>query len=91
VKYSNQKPIQIEFSEVENHLQLIIQDHGKGIPEDELKFISEPFQRGSNVLSTKGSGIGLSLALLILEQNQIGFSIQSKINEGTTIRLKFKT
>lgn len=89
LKYSNEKPIQIAFSEVESRLQLEIKDEGEGIPEEELNYIHQPFQRGSNVLQTKGSGIGLSLAVLIFKQNNVGFSIHSEIKKGTTIQLTF--
>lgn len=89
IKYSDEKPIQILISESENHLQLTIKDQGKGIPAEELNFISQPFQRGSNVEGIKGSGIGLSLAVLIFRQNQIGFQIQSELHKGTEIQLSF--
>lgn len=89
VKYSQEKPIEIEFSEWKDRLQLKIQDHGKGIPQEEIKYIHQPFQRGSNVLQTKGSGIGLSLAVLIFKQNKVEFSIHSELEKGTILLLTF--
>ncbi|WP_306350281.1 sensor histidine kinase [Flavobacterium sp. '19STA2R22 D10 B1'] len=88
-KYSDQKPIKISLSEVDNQLRISIQDYGKGISEEELRFIQQPFYRGKNVGNIKGNGIGLSLATLIFKQNNISFQITSEENKGTLIQLIF--
>src|SRR5690606_14476478 len=78
VKYADEKPVAIRLAEHGGALQLTIQDHGKGISPNELKLIHQPFYRGSNVGDTKGSGIGLSLAVLICKQNNVSFSLASE-------------
>lgn len=89
VKYANEKPVTIRLDEHGNASQLTIQDRGVGISQKELKLIHQPFYRGSNVGNTKGSGIGLSLAVLICKQNGISFSLASEKNRGTTVQLAF--
>ncbi|MDM1501574.1 HAMP domain-containing histidine kinase [Myroides marinus] len=89
IKYSNNNPISIKLSVVNNHLQVIVKDQGKGIAEDELAFIKQTFYRGKNVGTIKGSGIGLSLATIIFEQHHIGFDIASDLQQGTVITLTF--
>lgn len=89
VKYSDQNPIKISLFETDNQLQILIQDHGKGIQKEDLNLVQQTFYRGKNVGNIKGSGIGLSLATIIFKQNNIQFSITSKENEGTQITLCF--
>ncbi len=89
VKYSDGNPIKISLSEVNNQLQIIIQDYGKGIQKEDLHYIQQTFYRGKNVGNIKGSGIGLSLATIIFKQNNIQFSIDSEENSGTRITLLF--
>ncbi len=89
VKYGNEKPLIIRLDEHGGTLRLTIRDQGMGISQNELKLIHQPFYRGSNVGNTKGSGIGLSLAVLICKQNGISFSLASEENRGTTVQLVF--
>ena len=89
VKYSNGKAVHIRLFKKGNRLCLSIIDQGIGIPEDQLLNISKPFYRADNSTLVQGSGIGLSIALRILEKNQILYSIESKENEGTTVFITF--
>src|SRR5690606_2121556 len=59
-------------------------DTGPGIPEDELCLVFEPFYRGSEASSVKGSGIGLSLVQSILKLHQVTMQVSSRMHSGTT-------
>jgi two-component system, OmpR family, sensor histidine kinase ArlS len=89
LKFSTGKPVDILLSERDNMLEMVVQDYGKGIPNDELKYIEQPFFRGSNVQDIKGNGIGLSLAVRVFKQNNINFQIESQAGKGTRITLRF--
>lgn len=89
VKYSDQKPIDIVLKNKNSKIEIAIQDYGKGIENEDLNHIKTMFYRGKNVGNISGSGIGLSLALLIFEQNEIECNIQSKVNSGTKVTLLF--
>lgn len=89
VKYADGKPVAIILSTKGNNLQLTIKDSGRGITAADLQNIRKTFFRGSNVGTIKGSGIGLSLALLIFEKNNIAFTINSEIDKGTEVTLLF--
>ena len=89
VKYSDSDPVAIRISEKAGRPVITIQDNGRGIHEDDMKFIKQTFYRGSNVSDVKGSGIGLSLAIIIFRQNNIGFDIASTHDVGTTVTLTF--
>lgn len=89
VKYSNGKTVVINLFEDNKHLSVSIADEGIGIPSDQLENISKPFYRADNTYVIQGNGIGLSIALRILDKNEISYKIESKENEGTTVFLSF--
>jgi len=88
IKYSDNKPVEVEFIAQHGHLELLIRDHGIGIPESELPFITDTFYRGKNAHKYKGSGIGLSLTSAIFKQYGILFKIHSSA-AGTEVLLIF--
>lgn len=89
VKYGDGRQITVSLIEQHNHLTMEIQDQGRGIAENELRFIHQPFYRGNNVGPIKGNGIGLSLAVLICKQNNVSFSLSSIEKKGTTTHLEW--
>jgi len=89
IKYSYDKPVIITLSEKNTQLYIEVRDEGRGIPSDDLMKISETFYRGKNVDTIKGSGIGLSLSKSIFDHHHIVMKIDSAVNVGTTVLLKF--
>lgn len=66
-------------------LQIKVLDNGKGIPQEVMENIFVPF------FSTKktGSGIGLSLSKQIMTLHSGKIQVESRVGEGTLIRLTF--
>ena len=89
VKFSEFKPVEILIRNEQDSLKLVITDHGIGIPRDQLEHISKPFFRAANTEGVSGNGIGLSIALRILEKNNICYRIHSEVGMGTTVELEF--
>lgn len=88
-KFSEEKPVVISF-EVENQgLKVSIKDEGIGISKSDLSLISQPFYRAKNATQFEGSGLGVSIALKILELHRIDFSLESSLGNGTKIHLQF--
>jgi signal transduction histidine kinase len=88
-KYSHNNPVTISIGAASNKVIIVIKDSGVGIPEDELKFIYDPFFRASNVAEYEGYGIGLPLARNIVRMHAGELLVVSKINEGTTVQVSF--
>lgn len=86
VKYSGGNPVTITI----NRPRLIIEDHGIGIPESELKHIFQPFYRASNVGTVSGKGIGLALSKSILERFGARITATSHVDIGTLFDVTFK-
>lgn len=88
IKYSK-KTVDIRIYKESAYLYLSIRDQGIGIPIEKLANISKPFFRGDNTNRIQGRGIGLSIALRILDKNNIKYEVQSKEGEGTTVIIIF--
>jgi two-component system sensor histidine kinase PilS (NtrC family) len=60
-----------------------VRDNGIGIPADELNRVMEPF------FSTKngGTGLGLAIASRIVERHGGSWELESRVGEGTAIRV----
>lgn len=64
-------------------VEIEIEDHGLGIPPDEIDRVRERFYRGSNVGSIPGTGVGLHLVDLIVRQHGGSLRIDSEVGRGT--------
>ena len=66
-----------------------VKDHGIGIPEKDQKHLFNRYFRAENVLTYPGTGIGLNIAKVHLENLGGSISFTSKENEGSTFSVKF--
>jgi signal transduction histidine kinase len=65
-----------------------VQDHGMGIPEDDLGLIFDRFHRAANAAGIHGSGLGLSAARQVVEQHGGTISVQSALGRGSTFVMR---
>lgn len=91
LKYSmpENDPVKIRLSRNDSGMQIEIQDHGLGIPQEEMDLIFEPFYRidKSRNKNTGGYGLGLSLCKTIIEAHGGTISVQSNMGEGVKFSL----
>lgn len=66
---------------------VVITDTGVGIPEEDIPKVTQPFHRAPNVRQIIGTGIGIPLTVKIIELHKGFFHIESKLNEGTQVRI----
>ena len=66
-------------------------DNGRGIPQEEIDRITEAFYMVDKSRSRKegGAGIGMALCQKIINLHQGELKIDSKLGEGTVMRLYF--
>ncbi len=85
VKYSP-KLSSVEFDVQLNETTIVlkVRDYGIGIPEDDLKNLFNEFFRASNVGSTGGYGLGLSIVKKCFDSCDGQVNIESKVSFGTT-------
>jgi signal transduction histidine kinase len=84
-KYSADHTVNIKFSHINNFIELIFEDRGIGISEEDLKKVFEPFYRGANTITIAGTGIGLPLVSQIIKNHNGTISLSSQLNVGTTV------
>ncbi len=89
IKYSNNRPIQIELFEDNEQLALSIKDEGIGILKEDMEKIKLNFYRGQNSKDYQGKGIGLSMAHIIFSIHKIEMSLEENKPYGTVVILKF--
>ena len=74
----------------ENQVVLEIRDEGIGIPQSDLPRVFDPYFTGENGRRFQEStGMGLFLVKQICDKLGHAFEIESKVDEGTTVRIIF--
>jgi PAS domain S-box-containing protein len=92
VKYSPpEKTIEIKVEYEQEEIILSVQDEGIGIPEEDLEKIFEPFQRGSNVSQTPGTGLGLATVKACVSRHGGSLSVKSEEGKYTTFIVHLPT
>jgi len=88
-KFSGDELVDVFLRGDDDEILLTISDKGIGIPDDEINNIFQPFYRASNVVSYKGTGIGLALAqkIITLHNGRILFTRNG--GQGTKVEIRF--
>jgi PAS domain S-box-containing protein len=82
VKFSLQKtPVYFTCRKFQNELSFQVKDNGIGITEDDMKTIFEPFNRGSNVGTISGTGLGLTIVKKAVDLLNGNISVNSAAGE----------
>ena len=68
-----------------------IRDNGPGIPEEEIPIVLANFGQGSNAIKSaeQGTGLGLPIAKSLVDLHGGGFTLRSKLREGTEVFVTF--
>ncbi|WP_078381236.1 PAS domain S-box protein [Sutcliffiella halmapala] len=75
----------IETKDVDDEVVISIRDEGKGIPEEVIARLGEPFF----TTKTTGTGLGLMITFNIIKNHQGLLSVKSEVNVGTTFEVRF--
>ena len=86
-KYSQDHKALVNIGISGKELCIDVEDHGIGIPENEISMIFQPFFRSSNAIKTRGHGIGLSIVDRIVQLHKGRIQVISALNGGTSFRV----
>ena len=93
IKYSensDKHQCEISFKKTSNLLYISIKDFGRGIKENEIPKLVEPFYRVDKEKNIKGFGIGLTIVKKVIEAHHGELLIESDYGNGATFTLKIK-
>jgi two-component system heavy metal sensor histidine kinase CusS len=81
--------IRIAVSKHNSNFQVTVSDNGCGIAAEHLPRVFDRFYRAESSRSSDGAGLGLALVKSIVELHGGSAAIQSELNHGTTVVLRF--
>jgi len=90
-KYSSDHSVDIKLRHIEKFIEVVFDDRGIGISEEDMQKIFEPFYRGTNAHSISGSGIGLPLVNQIIKNHYGSVKLSSQIGKGTSVTVLLPT
>jgi PAS domain S-box-containing protein len=82
-KFTNKGFVKIVFEFTEKILTVRVIDTGRGISDENLKEIFEPFHQVGPQRSITGTGLGLSISLKLIELMGGTLTVRSKLDEGS--------
>jgi len=72
------------FEEASQVLKIIISDNGKGVPEEDLSKIFQPFYSKKK---DKGTGLGMAITRKVLEEHDGSIKVKSELGKGTVFEI----
>jgi two-component system phosphate regulon sensor histidine kinase PhoR len=94
IKYSYPKgEVEVSVQDGEGEIFILFEDHGFGIPEDELPRLFTRFFRGQTAIRNEipGTGIGLFIVKSILTEMRGSISVDSREGQGSRFRVRLPT
>ena len=77
--------IKTKYLKEKDQIRIMVTDDGKGISDEVLPHIFEPFFS----TKVKSTGLGLSVVYGIVEQHSGNIDVASKVDQGTTFTIAF--
>jgi PAS domain S-box-containing protein len=89
IKFTKQGSIEIRSFAQEGQIVIEVEDTGRGIAEEKMGIIFDPFIQANR--DDAGTGLGLGLAKRMCEDMGIALSVRSQENVGTVFALHIKS
>ena len=67
-----------------------VEDHGPGIPPEDLPYIFDRYYRSRKDAGKAGTGLGLSITKAILQQHGFAFGVNSELGKGSVFWFEMK-
>ena len=89
IKYRSERDLLIKISASDSPFQLAFtfEDNGKGIAEENIRYIFNKFYQVDKTKHTKGIGLGLSIVQRIVEIHGGKIEVSSELDKGTTFKI----
>ena len=82
---------EVRISDTGDGYEILVEDEGPGIPEDEIPIVLASFGQGSNSIKSaeQGAGLGLPIAKNLIDLHGGTFTLKSKLRIGTEVIVTF--
>jgi signal transduction histidine kinase len=87
-KYSGDHQATVRLSVLSKEIHISVEDHGRGISEEEWENIFQPFYRTEDGHAIPGFGLGLSLARRIMQLHKGSITVDSAVGKGSTFYIR---
>jgi PAS domain S-box-containing protein len=88
IKFSNDVvDVKVRLRYQADALEILVEDKGIGIPEEDQTRIFQSFYRGSNVGNISGTGVGLSIVSEFVNLHKGKIKLQSEVGQGSTFTI----
>jgi two-component system OmpR family sensor kinase len=90
IKYSTDgDEVHVRATISSSTVEITVEDHGLGIPKDDLDHIFNRYHRASNVGGIVGTGIGLNLVKIVADLHGGVIVVKSEVGKGSKFTLIF--
>jgi two-component system sensor histidine kinase MprB len=69
--------------------EVVVRDHGPGIPAEDLPFVFDRFYRAPAARGMPGSGLGLAIVKQVADEHEGAVAAEQPQDGGTRMRLRF--
>ncbi|HEX5275772.1 MAG TPA: HAMP domain-containing sensor histidine kinase [Candidatus Rubrimentiphilum sp.] len=87
LKYAPQSAVDLRVTQREDRIEIVVGDNGPGMDKADLERAFDRFFRGSARADISGSGIGLSIAKVIVERYGGSIALESEPGTGTRVTI----
>ncbi|EKF74735.1 osmolarity sensor protein EnvZ [Alcanivorax hongdengensis A-11-3] len=82
-------PVEVATRVDENTVCLTVRDHGKGVREDDIPLLLQPFSRGEKARTLSGSGLGLAIVKRIVDMHHGRIALANHPEGGLQVTIHF--
>ncbi|WP_232802344.1 ATP-binding protein [Alloalcanivorax mobilis] len=82
-------PVELDTEVADNALLLTVRDHGKGVREEDIPMLLQPFSRGEKARTLSGSGLGLAIVKRIVDMHHGEMALGNHPDGGLRVRIRF--
>ena len=79
--------VKLLLQHTEDGAEFRVEDRGRGVPDDELASLAEPFVQGGNGPARVGTGLGLAVAQWVAEQHGGRLAVRNRDGGGLSVSL----
>ena len=87
LKYAPGKPVETSIITTGKNVEIIIRDHGPGLPTEDLASVTERFWRADPTSQSPGTGLGMAIVARLAEANGGALSVEAASGGGLQMSL----